>query len=151
MLNLIDISRTCSTLFERPVFCDNCFRSLASGFWLMAKYDFIVRSWWCLNEVRIRLLRACCDRLPPEPGDWLPSYDKSNDVAVRSVCISSERRNIENKTTIVENHFSFICLFAKCVIVSISRSDCCLRRVVGGRRTCNCENNGHLFLFAQCK
>lgn len=28
---------TCRTLFGKPVFCDNCFRSLASGLWLIAK------------------------------------------------------------------------------------------------------------------
>ena len=42
---------------ERPVFCASCFKSLASGFWLMAKYDFIVRSWWCLKDVRMRFVR----------------------------------------------------------------------------------------------
>lgn len=66
---------TCSTRFDSPVFWASCFRSLASGFWLMAKYDFIVLSWWCLKEVRMRLERECaCDMWPPlEPGDWLPS------------------------------------------------------------------------------
>lgn len=45
---------TCSTRLGRPVFCDNCFKSFASGLWLIEKYDFIVLSWWCLNDVRIR-------------------------------------------------------------------------------------------------
>lgn len=48
---------TCSTRFGRPVFCDSCLRSFASGLWLIAKYDFMVRSWWCLKDVRIRLAR----------------------------------------------------------------------------------------------
>lgn len=63
---------TCNTRLDRPVFCASCFRSLASGFWLMLKYDFIVRSWWCLNDVRMRFVRACCcccccDIPPPVP------------------------------------------------------------------------------------
>lgn len=65
---------TWRTRFDSPVFWANCFRSLASGFWLIAKYDFMVRSWWCLNDVRIRFVLVCPERLPPEPGDWLPSY-----------------------------------------------------------------------------
>lgn len=28
---------TCRTRFDSPVFCDNCFKSFASGFWLIAK------------------------------------------------------------------------------------------------------------------
>lgn len=28
---------TCRTLLVRPVFCASCFKSLASGLWLMAK------------------------------------------------------------------------------------------------------------------
>lgn len=36
---------TCNTLLDKPVFCASCLRSLASGFWLMLKYDFIVRNW----------------------------------------------------------------------------------------------------------
>lgn len=104
---LVIAQLTCNTRFDSPVFCDNCFRSLASGFWLMAKYDFIVRNWWCLNDVRIRLLRACCERLPPEPGDWLPSYDKSNDVAVKSVCMRSKVQKKENNCT------NCFCLFLR--------------------------------------
>lgn len=58
---------TCNTRFGRPVFCDNCFRSFASGLWLIEKYDFIVRNWWCLNEVRIRLARDAALSGPPRP------------------------------------------------------------------------------------
>lgn len=47
---------TCRTLLVRPVFCASCFKSLASGLWLIAKYDFIVRNWWCLNDVLIRFV-----------------------------------------------------------------------------------------------
>lgn len=38
-------SGTCKTRLGSPVFCDSCFKSLASGLWLMAKYDFMVLSW----------------------------------------------------------------------------------------------------------
>jgi len=62
---------TCSTRLDSPVFWASCFKSLASGFWLMLKYDFIVRSWWCLNDVRMRFVRVCwcccCDMLPVVP------------------------------------------------------------------------------------
>ena len=53
---------TCSTLLLRPVFWASCFRSLVSGLWLREKYDFIVRNWWCLNDVRMRfcLPVICC-------------------------------------------------------------------------------------------
>lgn len=47
---------TCRTLLVRPVFWASCLRSLASGLWLIAKQDFMVRSWWCLKEVRMRLV-----------------------------------------------------------------------------------------------
>lgn len=47
---------TCRTLLVNPVFWASCFRSFASGLWFMAKYDFMVRSWWCLKEVRIRFV-----------------------------------------------------------------------------------------------
>lgn len=40
----INYTITCNTRFGSPVFCDNCFRSLASGLWLIEKYDFIVRN-----------------------------------------------------------------------------------------------------------
>lgn len=56
---------TCKTRFGSPVFWDNCFRSFASGLWFIAKYDFIVRNWWCLNDVRIRFVRD--DELPMLP------------------------------------------------------------------------------------
>lgn len=61
----LDGNLTCKTRFGSPVFCDNCFRSLASGLWFIAKYDFIVRNWWCLNDVRIRFVRD--DALPILP------------------------------------------------------------------------------------
>jgi hypothetical protein len=61
-------AHTCRTLFERPVFWASCFRSLASGFWLMEKYDFIVLNWWCLNEVRIRLV-LCPVGWPDNPSE----------------------------------------------------------------------------------
>lgn len=57
---LSDILRTCNTLLESPVFWESCLRSLASGLWFMAKYDFMARSWWCLKEVRMRFGRARC-------------------------------------------------------------------------------------------
>lgn len=60
------ITFTCNTLFDSPVFCASCFKSLASGFWLMLKYDFMVLSWWCLNEVLILFVR-CWE--PWTPGD----------------------------------------------------------------------------------
>lgn len=61
---------TCRTRLESPVFCANCFKSLASGFWLIAKYDFMVLSWWCLKLVRIRLVRCVwLDTLPGEATD----------------------------------------------------------------------------------
>lgn len=56
---------TCKTRLGKPVFCDNCLRSLASGLWFIAKYDFIVRNWWCLNDVLIRFVRD--DVLPMLP------------------------------------------------------------------------------------
>lgn len=48
-------NQTCNTRFERPVFCESCFKSFASGLWFIAKYAFIALSWWCLNDVRMRL------------------------------------------------------------------------------------------------
>ena len=56
-------NQTWRTLLERLVFWARALRSLASGFWLMAKYCFIVRSWWCLKEVLILLVLPD----PPDP------------------------------------------------------------------------------------
>lgn len=45
----------------------------------MAKYDFIVRNWWCLNDVRIRFVRCVCAWPEPEPGDATDeSYDRDS-------------------------------------------------------------------------
>lgn len=67
------IDFTCNTRLGRPVFCESCLRSLASGLWLWWKYDFMVRSWWCLNDVRIRFVRWWPEPpLPPEPDDKPP-------------------------------------------------------------------------------
>lgn len=60
-------NQTCKTRFDKPVFCESCFKSFASGLWFIAKYAFIARSWWCLNEVRMRLgfvSPLCCPRWP---------------------------------------------------------------------------------------
>ena len=65
----VSVTHTCKTLLESPVFCASCLRSLASGFWLMAKYDFMVRNWWCLNDVLMRLVRCCCWPFPGEDTD----------------------------------------------------------------------------------
>lgn len=45
----------------------------------MAKYDFMVRSWWCLNEVRMRFVLCDWCWPEPEPGDATDeSYDKDS-------------------------------------------------------------------------
>lgn len=71
---------TCKTRFGSPVFCDNCLRSLASGLWFIAKYDFIVRNWWCLNDVLIRFVRD--DALPmlprPKPKSIYSEFRSGN-------------------------------------------------------------------------
>lgn len=75
-----DGNLTCKTRFGSPVFCDNCLRSLASGLWFIAKYDFIVRNWWCLNDVRIRFVRD--DALPmlprPKPKSIYSEFKSGN-------------------------------------------------------------------------
>lgn len=72
-------NHTWRTLFDNPVFWARFFRSLASGFWLIAKYDFIDRSWLCLKEVRILLALEWGVMQPPEVGEWLlPSYEDTS-------------------------------------------------------------------------
>lgn len=45
---------TCKTLFCKPVFSLNSFKSFESGFWFIWKWAFIILNCWCLKEVRIR-------------------------------------------------------------------------------------------------
>ena len=49
---------TWRTFLSRPVFCESILSSLESGFWLIWKWPFMMRSWWCLNEVRARFVFA---------------------------------------------------------------------------------------------
>lgn len=85
--------RTCSTLFDKPVFCASCFKSFASGFWLMAKYVFIVLSWWCLKDVRIRFV-LCVWWPVLEAGDVTEeSYDRDSIDEDKSPCCSISKTN----------------------------------------------------------
>ena len=43
--------RTCNTFLSSPVFEANSFNSRLSGFWFIWKWLFMIRNWWCLNEV----------------------------------------------------------------------------------------------------
>merc|ERR1719220_1232774 len=49
---------TWRTFLSRPVFCESILSSLESGFWLIWKWPFIIRSWWCWNDVRARFVFA---------------------------------------------------------------------------------------------
>ena len=49
---------TWRTFLSRPVFWESILSSLESGFWLIWKWPFMMRSWWCLNEVRARFVFA---------------------------------------------------------------------------------------------
>nr|CAD7419089.1 unnamed protein product [Timema poppensis] len=79
----LDIERTWRTLLGSPVFWDSCFKSLASGLWFIAKYDFMVRSWWCLKDVRMRLVLCPFDPgIPGVPGPERPK-EETRTVNVR--------------------------------------------------------------------
>jgi len=79
--NWRNLHATCNTLLLSPVFMESCLRSLASGLWLRAKYDFMIRSSWCLNDVRRRFCltgrRSSSSRSPPLEhwDDDLPEDD----------------------------------------------------------------------------
>jgi len=69
---------TCRTLLLSPVLIDSCLRSLASGLWLRAKYDFMMRSSWCLNDVRSRFClagRRSISCRSPLPEHWDDDVD----------------------------------------------------------------------------
>lgn len=83
-LPLSILNLTCKTRLGKPVFCDNCLRSLASGLWLIAKYDFIVRNWWCLNDVLIRFVR----------DDALPMLPRPKPKSIYSELRSERKRNV---------------------------------------------------------
>ena len=53
-----NVDKTWRMRLPSPVFCESCLRSLASGLWLSAKYDFSTRSSWYLNDVRSRFCRG---------------------------------------------------------------------------------------------
>lgn len=107
---------TCNTRLDKPVFCASCFRSLASGFWLMLKYDFIVRSWWCLNDVRMRFVRVCCcccccDMLPVPMVEEFVGEDRL-DVSYVSDSIDEDKSvacmtSAQRKSTLNHAEISF--------------------------------------------
>lgn len=78
---------TWRTRLERDVFWANCFKSLASGFWLMAKYCFMVRNWWCLKEVRILFVLPDAD-----PGHELAPFELPSSKLLWST-IGGKRKN----------------------------------------------------------
>ena len=59
---------TWRTFLSRPVFCESILSSLESGFWLIWKWPFMIRSWWCLNDVRARFVFAWPTPCASMPG-----------------------------------------------------------------------------------